>query len=213
MSLDDFLDEGPRPDTTRPVPAIAAKAEDLEAFRKSVEESAGVSGGLWLSYLFVLFYLAVAAGAVTHTDLLLQNPVKLPFHNIELPLLAFFFLAPLLFVITHAYTLVNLALLADRVRQFHKELGDQLAAIPALQPRASEIRSTLSRWLPGNIFVQFLGGPDEIRNRALGKALAGILWLTLVVAPIALLLLLQLQSFLITVRGSHGAIGSLSFSS
>jgi uncharacterized protein YjbI with pentapeptide repeats len=191
MSLDDFLDEGPRPDTTPPVPAIAAKAEDLEAFRKSVEDSAGVSGGLWLSYLFVWFYLAVAAGAVTHTDLLLQNPVKLPFLNIELPLLAFFFLAPILFVITHAYTLVNLALLADRVRQFHKELGDQLAANPALQ--ASKIRSAHTRQLPGNIFVQFLGGPDEIRNRALGKALAGILWLTLVVAPVALLLLLQLQ--------------------
>src|SRR6516225_10899127 len=91
MSLDDFLDEGPRTDATSPVSAIAAKSADLEAFRKSIEDSAGVSGGLWLSYLFVLFYLGVAAGAVTHADLLLQNPVKLPFLNIELPLLAFFF--------------------------------------------------------------------------------------------------------------------------
>jgi uncharacterized protein YjbI with pentapeptide repeats len=193
MSLDDFLDEGPRPDTTPPVPAIAAKAEDLEAFRKSVEDSAGVSGGLWLSYLFVLFYLGLAAGAVTHADLLMQNPVKLPFLNIELPLLAFFFLAPLILFITHAYMLVNLALLADRVQRFHKELGDQLAADPALQLRAVEIRSVLTRQLPSNIFVQFLGGPNEIRKRALGKALAVILWLTLVGAPIALLLLLQIQ--------------------
>jgi hypothetical protein len=35
----------------------------------------------------VLFYLAVAAGAVTHADLCLENPVKLPFLNIDLPLL------------------------------------------------------------------------------------------------------------------------------
>jgi hypothetical protein len=125
MSLGDFLDEGPRPDTNPPVPAIAAMAEDLEAFRKSVEESAGVSGGLWLSYLFVLFYLAIAAGAVTHTDLLLQNPVKLPFLNIELPLLAFFFLAPLLFVITHAYTLVNLALLPARAPRSIHDVADR----------------------------------------------------------------------------------------
>jgi hypothetical protein len=193
MSLDDFLDEGQRPHTTPPAPAIAAKAEDLEAFRKSVEDSAGVSGGLWLSYLFVLFYLGIAAGAVTHADLLMQNPVKLPFLNIELPLLAFFFLAPLLLFITHAYTLVNLALLADRVQRFHKELGDQLAADPTLQLRALEIRSVLTRQLPSNIFVQFLGGPNEIRKRAVGRALAVILWLTLVVAPIALLLLLQIQ--------------------
>jgi hypothetical protein len=119
---DDDLHDGELPvDATPPLSSIAAKtADDLEAFRKSVEDSAAVSGGLWLSYLFVLFYLGIAAGAVTHVDLLLQNPVKLPFLNIELPLLACFSLAPLLFVITHAYTLVNLALLADRVRQFHK---------------------------------------------------------------------------------------------
>ena len=178
---------------TPPVPAIAAKGEDLEAFRKSVEDSAAVGGGLWRSYLFVLFYLGVAAGAVTHTDLLLQNPVKLPFLNIELPLLAFFFLAPLLFVITHAYTLVNLAVLADRVRQFHKELGDQFAADPSLQRRASKIRSALTRQLPSNIFVQFLGGPDEIRRGPFGGILAAILWMTLVIAPVALLLLLQIQ--------------------
>ena len=193
MSLDDFLDEGPRTDATSPVSAIAAKSADLEAFRKSIEDSAGVSGGLWLSYLFVLFYLGIAAGAVTHADLLLENPVKLPFLNIELPLLAFFFLAPLLFIITHAYTLVNLSLLADRVRQFHQKLGDQFAADPALEARASEIRSALTRQLPSNIFVQFLGGPDEIRKGAFGRSLAFILWVTLVVAPVALLLMLQIQ--------------------
>jgi len=47
-------------------PAIAAKADDLEEIKKSVEDAASVSGGLWLSYLFVLSYIAIAAGAVTH---------------------------------------------------------------------------------------------------------------------------------------------------
>jgi hypothetical protein len=27
-----------------------------------------INGGLWLSYLFVLSYIAIAAGAVTHED-------------------------------------------------------------------------------------------------------------------------------------------------
>ena len=190
MSLDDFFGEASRADT---IPSAAAKAADLEGYRKSVEDSAAVSGGLWLSYLFVLFYLGVAAGAVTHADLLLENPVKLPFLNIELPLLSFFSLAPALFLITHVYTLVNLFLLADRVREFHKELGDQFAADPSLHPRASKIRSFWRRQLPSNIFVQFLGGPSEIRKGAFGQILEAILWVTLVVAPIALLLLLQIQ--------------------
>jgi hypothetical protein len=59
------------------------KADDLEAIKKAVDDAAAVGGGLWLSYLFVLFYLAVAAGAVTHKDLFFENPVKLPFLNIE----------------------------------------------------------------------------------------------------------------------------------
>ena len=100
-------------------PREVAATDDLETARKAVEDTAAIGGGLWLSYLFVLFYLGIAAGAVTHADLLLQAPVKLPFLNIELPLLAFFFLAPLLLLLTHAYTLVHLVLLARRVAQFN----------------------------------------------------------------------------------------------
>jgi hypothetical protein len=61
--------------------AFAEKADDLEEIKKAVDDAAAVSGGLWLSYLFILFYIAIAAGAVTHIDLLLQQPVHLPFLN------------------------------------------------------------------------------------------------------------------------------------
>src|SRR5271154_63987 len=80
-------------------PPFAATAQDLGAMRDAVVDAARVSTGLWLSYLFVLFYFAIAAGAVTHRDLLLENPVKLPFLNVELPLKAFFILGPLVFLI------------------------------------------------------------------------------------------------------------------
>jgi hypothetical protein len=78
--------------------------------------------GLWLSYLFVLFYIGIAAGAVTHKDLLLENPVKLPFLNVELPLVAFFVLAPILFIVSHAYTLMHFVMLPAKVGAFDKEL-------------------------------------------------------------------------------------------
>jgi hypothetical protein len=45
-------------------PTLAAKADDLEAIRATVVDAAGVSAGFWLSYLFVLFYLLIAAGGV-----------------------------------------------------------------------------------------------------------------------------------------------------
>src|ERR1700722_3039862 len=108
--------------TSKPnLPPITADADDLEAIRKAVDDAASVGGALWLSYLFVLFYLAVATGAVTHTDLFFENPVKLPFLNIELPLLAFFFLAPVLFIIMHAYALLHLVMLTKKAKRFHQQ--------------------------------------------------------------------------------------------
>jgi hypothetical protein len=180
---------------------LAKKAHDLDAVRKSVEDAASLSGGLWFSYLFALFYIGIAAGGVTHKDLLLNNAVKLPFLNVELPLVAFFALAPILFVISHAYTLMHFVLLAAKVGTFNAELEKKLPepATPAEQispGRAEELRETrlgLRRQLPSNIFVQFLAGPRDIRNGGLGWFLKAVAWISLVIGPVLLLLLLQIQ--------------------
>ena len=70
--------------------AFADKATDLQALRDTMADAGNVGAGLWLSYVFVLLYLAIAAGGVTHRDLLLVNPIKLPFLNVELSLNDFF---------------------------------------------------------------------------------------------------------------------------
>ena len=49
-----------------PIEQFANEAHDLDVLRKTVEDAAAVSAGFWLSYLFVLFYIGIAAGAVTH---------------------------------------------------------------------------------------------------------------------------------------------------
>src|SRR5262245_22675260 len=79
------------PQKTEPT-LFADRAKDLGTLRDAVVDAATVSTGLWISYLFALFYFAIAAGAVTHRDLLLESSVKLPFLNVELPLKAFFVL-------------------------------------------------------------------------------------------------------------------------
>jgi uncharacterized protein YjbI with pentapeptide repeats len=179
------------------LPPIAAKADDLEAIKKAVDDTASVSGGLWLSYLFVLFYLAIAAGAVTHADLFLENPVKLPFLNIELPLLAFFFLAPILFLVVHAYTLVHLVMLTDKAKRFHQELRRQIPEDDNLPKeeldKRNRIRTGLRQQLPSNVFVQYLAGSPETRGGAFGWLLWLIAAITLANAPVLLLLLLQVQ--------------------
>jgi uncharacterized protein YjbI with pentapeptide repeats len=172
--------------TVRPEPGeFAAKAKDLQALREAVVEASTVSGTLWISYLFVFFYLAIAVGAVTHRDLFFENPVKLPFLGVELPLIGFFVLGPALFLIVHAYTLLHFALLAGKAGAFDTELEDQILH--------DETRSRLRRQLPSNIFVQFLAGPRDVRSGTLGIILRLIAWISLVIGPIALLILFQLQ--------------------
>ncbi|HXN88325.1 MAG TPA: hypothetical protein VN890_03055, partial [Methylocella sp.] len=173
----------PPPD---PAEKFGKEAHDLDALRKTVEDAASVGAGFWLSYLFVLFYIAIAAGAVTHKDLLLENPVKLPFLNVELPLVAFFVLAPILFIVSHAYTLVHFVMLGAKVGVYDKELRAQLGD-------ARETRDGLRRQLPSNIFVQFLAGPGDIRKGGLGLILKAIAWTSLVIGPVLLLLLIQAQ--------------------
>jgi hypothetical protein len=174
----------PPPRRAEPAP-FAAKATDLGALRDAVVDAAGVGAGLWFSYLFGLFYFAIAAGAVTHRDLLLENLVKLPFLNVELPLKAFFILGPLVFLIVHAYVLLHFVLLAGKVGAFQSELLWQI--------KADETRAHLRRQLPSNIFVQFIAGPREVREGTIGFLLRQVAQISLVAGPIALLVLFQLQ--------------------
>src|SRR5262249_9891867 len=150
-----------------------------------VVDAASVGAGLWFSYLFVLLYLLIAVGGVTHRDLFLESPVKLPFLNVELPLLGFFALGPAIFLVVHSYVLLHFVLLAGKVGDFDAELRAQITD--------EEVRRRLRRQLPSNIFVQFLAGSREVRTGILGFLLKLITWISLVLGPIALLVFFELQ--------------------
>jgi uncharacterized protein YjbI with pentapeptide repeats len=184
-------DAGPGPATCEPPPfpptaaAFAAKARDLEALRDAVVDAASVGGGLWFSYIFVLLYLLIAVGSVTHRDLFLESPVKLPFLNVDLPLLGFFVLGPAIFLVVHAYVLLHFVLLAGKVGYFNRELQAQIVD--------KEVRWRLRRQLPSNIFVQFLAGSRGVRTGVIGFMLRLIAQISLVIGPIALLVFFELQ--------------------
>ncbi len=174
--------------------AFAAKADDLDEIKRCVNEAASASGALWISYLSLLLYTGITVGAVTSVDLFMEKPVKLPFLGADIPLQAFFFLAPLLFLIVHVYTLMSFVILSDKAKWYHRESGRQIDAAAGEDPgRASEIRDDLRRHLVSNIFVQFLAGPGDLRSGPFGLVLKLIVWTTLVVAPVALLLEVQVQ--------------------
>jgi uncharacterized protein YjbI with pentapeptide repeats len=157
----------------------------LKALRDVVVDAAAISAGLWFSYIFVLLYLLIAVAGVTHRNLFFEDPVKLPFLSVDLPLVSFFVIGPLLFLIVHAYVLIHFVLFAGKVGIFHSELQTQIGD--------EEVRAQLRWQLPSNIFVQALAGAREVSSGVTGRMLRLIAQISLVAGPITLLMLFQIQ--------------------
>src|SRR5215468_8497395 len=103
-------------------------AFDVAALERSLNDSATRVSTIWVSFLIFSLYLLTAATTVTHRQLLLAEPLKLPVLNIDLPLWGFFFLAPILFVILHVYVLLQVLLLARTAAVYN--IGVERADLP-----------------------------------------------------------------------------------
>jgi MFS family permease len=160
---------------------------DLDALERSLNDSATRVSTIWVSFLIFSLYLLIAAATVDHRQLLLAEPVKLPVLNIELPLWGFFFLAPVLFVIFHAYVLLQLLLLARTAAAYND-------AVEKAQERHSptpEEEALLRQRLANTIFAQIFAGSPRERKGWLGWLLKSMAWITLVIAPILILFVFQ----------------------
>jgi hypothetical protein len=65
---------------------------DVEALEKSLNDSATRVSTIWVSFLIFSLYLLTATTTVTHRQLFLAEPVKLPVLNIDLSLWGFLWL-------------------------------------------------------------------------------------------------------------------------
>jgi hypothetical protein len=88
-------------------------------------------------------------------------------------------------------------MLTDKAKRYHQVLDEQISNDKTLpddvRKRNEAIRAALRRQLPSNVFVQFLAGPKDLRDKPFGYLLRFIAWVTLVVAPVLLLLMMQIQ--------------------
>jgi len=160
--------------------------EEAEAFVDALNHSAERVQTLWFSFLTFMLYLAVATGTTTHRMLFLESPLNLPVLNIPLPLLAFYILTPFIFVVFHFYMLLNLVLLARTARSF----GD---ALVRAFPEDGDARETFRMRIENTLFVQLLVGGRLEREGLNAKLLSAMALITLVIAPVALLLYLQIK--------------------
>jgi hypothetical protein len=101
-------------------------ASDPDALQASLNDSAARVSTIWVSYLLFALYLVIATGTATPRQLLLQEPLKLPVLNIDLPLYWFFVLAPLLFVLLHFYVLLQVLLLSRTAAAYNETLDEAI---------------------------------------------------------------------------------------
>jgi hypothetical protein len=104
--------------------------------------------------------------------------------NVPLPLLGFYFLTPIIFVVFPFYMLLNLVLLARTAKSFEDALGRAF-------PVDGEPRETFRMRIENTLFVQLLVG-GKLEREGINAILLDLMALiTLAYAPVPLLLYLQ----------------------
>jgi hypothetical protein len=102
---------------------VAIDPKDLGELQKALNEAAGKASVLWTTFITFQLYLAIAFGSVTHRDLFLENSIKLPLLNVDLPLVGFFVVAPAVLVILHFYVFLQLLGLAITAKDYNALLA------------------------------------------------------------------------------------------
>ena len=141
---------------------------DVEALEKSLNDAATRVSAIRVSFLIFGLYLVIAAGAVTHRQLFLKDPVKLPVLNIDLLLVGFFFLAPILFVIFHAYVLIQVLLLGRTAAAYNNAVDRTITTQPA--------NAAMRQRLTNTLFAQICAGSPREREGWLGWLLTLMAW-------------------------------------
>lgn len=159
----------------------AMDVEDPRELLDSANNAAGQARNAWMAFLGFLAYLIVAVGSVTHSDLLLDSPLRLPFVNVEIPLTGFFVLAPFLLVLVHLSLLVQHAMLAHKYRHFTNAIAGSEGNAARSHPDRRLVHSY--------VFAQLLAGQRP--SIMLEVLMRLMVWTTLGVLPILTLLYFQ----------------------
>jgi uncharacterized protein YjbI with pentapeptide repeats len=158
---------------------------DVAALESALNDSATRVSTIWVSYLIFALYLLIATGMTTHRQLLLEEPLKLPALNIDLPLFWFFVLAPILFVLFHLYVLLQVLLLGRTAAAYNEIINSTFCS--AAENALMRLR------LANTLFAQIFAGSPRERGGWLGWLLRAMAWITLALGPIGIILAFQFR--------------------
>src|SRR6476619_8182605 len=105
----------------------------------------------WLAFLALLTYVVVTLASVSHKNLLLNSPVRLPIINADIPLVGFFQYAPALLLLVYLSLLVQHVILARKYRKFTDAITSYEMEMGTEQPARELVHSY--------VFSQIAAGP------------------------------------------------------
>lgn len=158
---------------------------DVGALERSVNDSAGRVSAIWLSFVAFSAYAAATASTISHRQLLLEDPIKLPTIGIDVPLVIAAILLPSLFVIYHVYVLLQVVLLARTADAYNDAVQHSITE--------EADRARVRQRLANTLFAQLFAGSSREREGLLGWLLRTMAWVTLALAPPLVLLVFELQ--------------------
>lgn len=145
--------------------ADTAGGPEIVAAIERANEAAKSARGAWIALMSISAYLFTILVSVEHTDILLLRPLRLPIVGTTVSLDKFYVFAPLLLLITFAWTVTAHVILSHRLAAVERALGSG----------SDKGRDALSPYL----VVQSLAGPryDAVSTVALAVAKWGMVML------------------------------------
>ena len=157
--------------------------DDVKGFLDEANATSEPARTAWLAFLLLLTYVIVTLASVSHKDLLLNSPVKLPIINADIPLVGFFQYAPAMLLLVYLSLLVQHVIVARKYRRFTD------AIVPLERETGSE--HPARERVHAYAFSQILAGPRPHRITKLMMQL--IVYVTFAALPIATLLYFQIK--------------------
>jgi uncharacterized protein YjbI with pentapeptide repeats len=158
-------------------------SEEAKGFLDEANGASDPAWSAWLAFLVLLTYVAVTLASVSHKNLLLNSPVRLPIINADIPLVGFFQYAPALLLLVYLSLLVQHVILARKYRKFTDAIAPYEIETGTEHPSRDRVHSY--------VFSQILAGPRP--NRITKFMMMLIVYVTFSILPIATLLYFQIK--------------------
>jgi Pentapeptide repeats (8 copies) len=156
---------------------------DAKEFLDEANGASNPASSAWIAFLLLLAYVVVTLAGVSHKNLLLNSPVKLPIINADIPLVGFFQYAPAMLLLVYLSLLVQHVILSRKYRKFTEAIAPYEMETGSQHPARERVHSY--------VFSQMLAGPKP--NLITKFMMQLIVYVTFAILPVITLLYFQIK--------------------